>query len=84
MRTKKYDIDGVGQRLKQRRIERKMSVGTLAKRTGLGKATISRIEKGTTIPLLSVFAVICEELNVDMNKICLERKEPTTNDSEMS
>lgn len=81
MRTKQYDIENVGKRLKERRLKRKMSLNDLAERTGLDKAGLSRIESGTALPSLPTFALLCQVLLVDMNKICMAEKEdqPTTN-----
>lgn len=81
MRTKQYDIENVGKRLKERRLKRNMSLNDLSAKTGICKSTLSRIESGLILPTLPTFALLCQVLLVDMNKICMAEKDdqPTTN-----
>lgn len=81
MRTKQYDIENVGKRLKERRLKRNMSLNDLSSKTGICKSTLSRIESGLILPTLPTFALLCQVLLVDMNKICMAEKDdqPTTN-----
>lgn len=76
MRTKQYNVSDVGRRIKQRRVERNMTMDDLAEKIGVAKSTIVRIENGSYLPSLLVFANICEVLYVDMDKIC---RQDTTN-----
>lgn len=70
MRTKRYDITNIGKKIRQRRIERNITIEELAKKVGVAKSTISRIESGEKNPSLVVFASICEALIINMNKLC--------------
>lgn len=50
--------------IKNKRIEQRLSRAELAKRTGLGIATINRLENKTSWPGLKQFVIVCDELSI--------------------
>lgn len=54
----------LGEKLKELRLERKMTQEQLASRLGLVKGSISAYEQGTKYPSLEVLANLCRTLNV--------------------
>ena len=56
----------LGERIKMRREELELSQLELSSLVGLGRTSISNIEKGKQSPPLSVIYEICDALNIDI------------------
>ena len=54
----------IGPRLKKARIDKKMTQAQLAEEIDLSKNYISNIERGTSIPSLETFVMLCNALDV--------------------
>jgi transcriptional regulator with XRE-family HTH domain len=57
----------VGRRLRQLRVERKLSLSELARRSGLGKATLSELESGQRNPTLETLYAVTTALGVPVS-----------------
>ncbi|MGK5673363.1 helix-turn-helix domain-containing protein [Micromonospora sp. URMC 106] len=58
--------DAVGRRVRALREQRGMSLSTLARRAGVGKATLSGLENGTRNPTLETLYAITAQLDVPL------------------
>jgi transcriptional regulator with XRE-family HTH domain len=67
----------VGARVGQLRSERGWSLSSLAKRAGLGKATLSEIESGQRNPTLETLYAIAAQLQIGLAELLLEDGSPT-------
>jgi XRE family transcriptional regulator, regulator of sulfur utilization len=67
----------VGARVGQLRRERGWSLSSLAKRAGLGKATLSEIEAGQRNPTLETLYAIAAQLQIGLAELLLEDGSPT-------
>lgn len=67
----------LGERIKQIRKQRNMTLQNLADATGLSIAFISKVERGLTSPAFSAILEICKALEVDLVELaqpCVEDK----------
>ncbi len=62
----------IGKRIKQFRIDAKLSQGQLAERAELDTNNLSRIERGITTPTLDIILKLANALNITPNDILLE------------
>jgi transcriptional regulator with XRE-family HTH domain len=60
------------QRIKEKRIEKGLSLEALASKTVLSKGYLSKIENGTSLPPISTLHRICEALAVDLTYLFSE------------
>ncbi|QDY05978.1 helix-turn-helix transcriptional regulator [Micromonospora sp. HM134] len=60
------DAGAVGHRLRALRVERGVSLSTLARTAGVGKATLSALENGTRNPTLETLYAITAQLGVPL------------------
>jgi transcriptional regulator with XRE-family HTH domain len=60
------------QRIKEKRIEKGLSLDALAGKTGFSKGYLSKIENGTSLPPISTLHRICEALAVDLTYLFSE------------
>ncbi|MFJ6196672.1 helix-turn-helix domain-containing protein [Micromonospora sp. NPDC092111] len=60
------DTDAVGRRIRALREERGISLSTLARAAGVGKATLSALENGTRNPTLETLYAITAQLGVPL------------------
>ena len=67
----------VGQRVRQSRNERGLSLSELARRSGLGKATLSDIEAGRRNPTLETLYALAAPLQVGLAALIAERPHTT-------
>lgn len=65
----------VGERLRAVRLERKLTVGSLAERTGLSKGLISQVENGKTSPSIATLERLAESLEVPAAYLLLKSDE---------
>ncbi len=72
--TKKTPID-IGIRLKELRLEQKLSIRSLARRSGLSTNAISMIERNITSPSVSSLSKIAEALSIPMTAFFQENIE---------
>ncbi|MDM5156680.1 XRE family transcriptional regulator [Bacillus sp. DX1.1] len=68
MQTKEV-IQQVGQLLRQIRNEQKLSLEELAKKTGVSKLTLGKIERGETNPTLGVIWKITKGLSIPLSRL---------------
>jgi transcriptional regulator with XRE-family HTH domain len=68
----------VGQRVRQLRQARGISLSELARRAGIGKATLSGVETGTRNPTLETLWAITAQLGVPIGTILGSPPEPRT------
>lgn len=59
----------LGERIRTRREELKLSQVELSEKAGLGRSSISNIEKGRQSPPLAVLYQICSALNIDIHLV---------------
>jgi transcriptional regulator with XRE-family HTH domain len=64
--------DAVGRRVRALREERGMSLSTLARLAGVGKATLSGLENGTRNPTLETLYAITAQLGVPLTAVLAE------------
>lgn len=55
--------------LREKRLERGMSMKELAKKSGVSKGTISKIENKEMIPGLKVIARLCLAMKLELNEL---------------
>ena len=63
----------VGERLRAARRERKLSLGALAERAGVGKGSLSEIENGARNPTLSTLYAVAGALGVPLSSLLAGR-----------
>ena len=61
-----------GIKLKQARLEKKISQDELAKRIGVSRQTINMIENGSYNPTLQLCIKLCKELNKTLDQLFWE------------
>jgi transcriptional regulator with XRE-family HTH domain len=59
----------LAQRIKELRFKQNITLSELAKRSGVGKATLSRIENNLTSPSIKSLNKIAKALNMDIRKL---------------
>lgn len=69
----------VGNRVKELRNQRGMSVAELARRTKLSRMTITNVEEGKIIPNMKTARLISKELDKSMFDVFYELNDTTTN-----
>jgi transcriptional regulator with XRE-family HTH domain len=69
----------VGRRIKQKRLDKRMTLQELADKSGVSKGLVSQIENGRTIPSLSVMFGIIQSLEIEVSEFFkgLSLLEPT-------
>lgn len=70
------DYSDIGQRIRQKRIEKRLTQEKLSELIGIGPSHMSHIESGTTVPSFEVFVSIINTLNCSADEILC--KEITT------
>lgn len=69
------DYRDIGQRIKQKRIEKGLTQERLSELIGIGPSHMSHIESGTTVPSLDVFISILNTLDCSADELlCRETK----------
>lgn len=63
----------LGARLKQRRLEAKLTLAELAERSGFGKGYLSRIENGLKVPPLGTLSRITDVLGIEAASLLTEK-----------
>lgn len=63
------DYTDIGQRIKQKRIEKKFTQEKLSELIGVGASHMSHIESGKTVPSMEVFIAICNVLNCSADEL---------------
>lgn len=66
----------IGERLRELRIEKKMSQGDMEKRTGLLRCYTSRVENGHTVPNLDTLQKYAHALGVPLYRLFYEANTP--------
>ncbi|MBQ2987695.1 MAG: helix-turn-helix transcriptional regulator [Clostridia bacterium] len=59
----------MNEKMKQARLEKKLSQAELAKRIGVSRQTINMIENGSYNPTIELCIRICKELGVTLNDL---------------
>ncbi|MFW0795472.1 XRE family transcriptional regulator [Gordonia sp. CPCC 205515] len=62
----------VARNIRRFRVERGYSLGELARRSGLAKQTVSKIEQGTGNPTVETLILICAALDVSARRVLTE------------
>lgn len=62
----------LGARLKERRLQVKLTLAQLAERTGFNKAYLSRIENGLKVPPIGTLSRIADELGIEAASLLTE------------
>jgi len=65
----------IGRRLRELRVEKKLSQGDIEKRTGLLRCYISRVENGHTIPAIETLEKFARALEVPLYQLFYEADE---------
>lgn len=69
------DYKDIGQRIKQKRVEKGLTQENLSEMIGIGPSHMSHIESGSTVPSFEVFLSIINALNCSADEIlCKEIK----------
>ena len=63
------DYTAIGQRIKQKRVERGMTQEKLSECVGIGPSHMSHIESGTTVPSFEVFVALLNALDCSADEI---------------
>jgi transcriptional regulator with XRE-family HTH domain len=66
----------IGERLRELRVEKKLSQGDIEKKTGLLRCYISRVENGHTIPAVETLEKFARALEVPMYQFFYDGAEP--------
>ena len=66
----------IGDRLREMRVEKKLSQGDIEKRTGLLRCYISRVENGHTVPAIETLEKLARALEVPLYQLFYEGEEP--------
>lgn len=66
----------IGERLRELRIEKKLSQGDMEKRTGLLRCYTSRVENGHTVPNLGTLEKYAQALEVPLYRLFYEGNKP--------
>lgn len=70
------DIESIGNKLKQHRINKDMSIRDLSAASNIAASTISQIETGKNSPNLITLKAICDALEVPVFSLFLEEDKP--------
>lgn len=71
--AKKKGITPIGKRIRQARLEKKISLDTMANETGLSKEFIKKIEAGGQRPSVGTLLQISRTLHIDSNLLLKEQ-----------
>lgn len=63
------DQEKIGRFISEKRKEKNMTQEQLAEKLGVSSKSISRWENGKTMPDISLFELLCEELNITVNEL---------------
>ena len=63
------DQEKIGKFIAECRKEKKLTQEQLAEKLGVSNRSISRWENGKTMPDISLFEPLCEELNISINEL---------------
>lgn len=63
------DLTDLGKRIRQKRVEQKITQEQLAEKTNLSVAYIGMMERGKRTPSLETFIVIADELNATADEL---------------
>jgi len=55
--------------LREKRMQKKLSVNEVATRSGLSRAMVSRVEKGERLPTIDTLLRISEALEIDLARL---------------
>jgi transcriptional regulator with XRE-family HTH domain len=66
----------IGDRLRELRVEKKLSQGHIEKRTGLLRCYISRVENGHTVPAVATLEKMARALEIPMYKLFYDSEKP--------
>ena len=66
----------IGDRLREMRVEKRLSQGDIERRTGLLRCYISRVENGHTIPAIETLEKLARALEVPLYQLFYEGEEP--------
>jgi transcriptional regulator with XRE-family HTH domain len=66
----------IGERLRELRVEKKLSQGDIEKKTGLLRCYISRVENGHTVPAVETLEKFARALEVPMYQFFYDGAEP--------
>jgi transcriptional regulator with XRE-family HTH domain len=66
----------IGDRLREMRVEKKLSQGDIEKRTGLLRCYISRVENGHTVPAIETLEKLARALEIPLYQLFYEGGEP--------
>ena len=66
----------IGDRLRELRVEKKLSQGDIEKRTGLLRCYISRVENGHTVPAIETLEKMARALEVPLYQLFYDGEEP--------
>lgn len=73
--AKKKEMTPIGKRIRRARLDKKMSLDTMANETGLSKAFIKRIEGGEQRPSVGTLLQISRTLQLDSGFLLKEQEE---------
>ena len=65
----------IGDRLREMRVEKKLSQGDIVKRTGLLRCYISRVENGHTVPAIETLEKLARALEIPLYQLFYEGEE---------
>ena len=63
------DYTDIGKRIKQKRVEKKLSQEALAELVGIGPSHMSHLEGGKTVPSMDVFIALCNVLECSADEL---------------
>jgi transcriptional regulator with XRE-family HTH domain len=66
----------IGDRLRDMRVQKKLSQGDIEKRTGLLRCYISRVENGHTVPAIETIEKLARALEVPLYQLFYDGEEP--------
>ena len=75
------DQEKIGRFIAERRKDKNMTQEQMAEKLGVSSKSISRWENGKTMPDVSLFEVLCEELNITVNELLKGEKITSKNKS---
>jgi transcriptional regulator with XRE-family HTH domain len=75
-RLARPDYPQIGERLRERRQERRLSLRDLAQRLGVSPSLISQIERGRANPSVSTLYALVAELDVSLDELLFNERRP--------
>jgi transcriptional regulator with XRE-family HTH domain len=66
----------IGDRLRDMRVEKKLSQGDIERRTGLLRCYISRVENGHTVPAIETLEKLARALEIPLYQLFYDGEEP--------